>query len=116
RQAITAIVDGVTEGRYDAARVSASARRILLLKHRLGLHRQRTVNVDAVRAVVGIASHTAVARTVAERSIVMVRDTHRVLPLARNRSGQVLSVTVASRADLGAGTLFNAQLREQMPN
>jgi beta-N-acetylhexosaminidase len=112
RQAIDAVVAGVSEGRYDEARLDESVRRILAMKRSLGLDRRKLVSLDSARAVVGDSSHHAIAALVASRSITLVRDSFHQVPLgARGRSARVLSVTVARRADLAAGVAFNAELR-----
>jgi beta-N-acetylhexosaminidase len=119
--AIDAIVAGVREGRYSQARLDSSARRLLELKERLGLHQNRYVDLDKVRSVVGSVDHLAVAQRAAERGITLVKDAQRMIPLqlAARRNVSVpgssrtdlLSVTVARRADLGAGRDFNAEMR-----
>jgi beta-N-acetylhexosaminidase len=115
-QAIDAIVDGVHEGRYTEARLDASVRRLLAMKHALKLDRERLVDLDSVSAIVGDSANQALARTVAERSITVVRDSLRQLPLGRlNKAARVLSITLARRADLGAGVTFNAVLRQNFP-
>ena len=112
RQTIDAVVQGVTSGRYDEARIDASVRRLLDAKRRVGLDRRRSVPIDSVRFVVGDSDHVAIARTIAERSITLVRDSLRQLPLSRlPRSRRVLSITLARRADLAAGGAFDAELR-----
>ncbi len=109
---IDAVVAGVREGRYDEARLNASARRILVAKRNLGLDRARLVSLDSARAVVGDSTHRNVAAAVAARSITLVRDSLNQVPLgARGRTARVLSITVARRADLAAGVAFNAELR-----
>jgi beta-N-acetylhexosaminidase len=110
---IDAVVAGVAEGRYDERRLDASVRRIVEMKRRFALDRQRFVDLDSVRAIVGDTAHTALARMVAERGVVLVKDSLRQVPLARpaTRTPRVLSVTYARRTDLGAGTAFNAELR-----
>jgi beta-N-acetylhexosaminidase len=126
---IDAVVAGVREGRFTEARVDSSVRRLLELKERLGIHRGRYVDVDKVRAVVGDAEHLAVAQRAAERGITLVKDVSRLVPLqlsprpvtvataALDGSGRtdLLAVTVARRADLGAGRDFNAELRTRYP-
>src|SRR6185312_6235363 len=72
--AIDAVVAGVREGRFTQARVDSSVRRILEIKQRLGLDRQRLVNLDSLRAIVGDSEHLAVATTAAERSITLAKD------------------------------------------
>lgn len=107
--AIDAVVAGVAEGRYTEARLNASVRRVLLLKDRLGLRRERLVPLEHVRAVVGDSAHVALAQTIADRSVVLARDLAGLVPLPGG--SRVRSVTYARRADLGAGTAFNGELR-----
>lgn len=110
---IDAVVAGVHEGRYTEARLDSSVRRLLALKQRLGLHRRRLVPVDSVRHLVGDSAHVAVAGRVAAAGLTLVRDSLGQVPLPRE--SRVLSITVAPRADLAAGTAFNATLRRGAP-
>lgn len=107
--AIEAVVAGLAEGRYTEERLNASVRRVLLLKDRLGLRRERQVPLERVRAVVGDSSHVALAQTIADRSVVLAKDVGGLVPLPA--ASRVRSVTYARRADLAAGTAFNAELR-----
>ena len=111
--AIEAVVAGVAEGRFSAARVDSSVRRLLVLKQRLGLDRRRTVDLDSTRAVAGDSNNVAVARRAAERSITLAKDPQRLVPIARRGSAapRILSITLAPRSDLGAGVTFVAELR-----
>ncbi len=110
--AIDAVVAGVTEGRYDEARLDQSVRRLLAAKRAAGLDRRRVVSLDSARAVVGDSSHHAIAAAIAARSITLVRDSLSQVPLGtRARTARVLSITIARRADLAAGVAFNAELR-----
>ena len=114
---IDAIVAGVREGRYSEAHVDSSVRRILTVKRQLGLDKKRTVALDSVRYVVGDSSHVASARQAAERSITLVRDNERLVPMGRlPRSARVLSITFARRPELGAGVAFNAEMRPRFPS
>lgn len=115
-ETIDAIVAGVTEGRYPEARLDAAVGRILRMKESLGVHRDRHADPERIRALVGDSAHQAVARTIAERSITLVRDENGVLPLAQlPRDARVLSISLARRTDLGAGIAFNAELRRRFP-
>jgi beta-N-acetylhexosaminidase len=108
---IDAVVAGVAEGRYDEARIDASVRRLLELKRSFGLHRSRLVSLDSVRTTVGDTAHVAIAHRVAERGIVLVKDSLRSVPLPTSRATRLLSITYARRSDLGAGVGFNAEIR-----
>jgi len=112
RGAIDAVMAGLAEGRYDEARIDQSVRRILRLKHHFNLQRERLVDVDRVRQVVGSEANQGVAATIAQRGFVLARDSARLVPIARGGARpRVLSVTYARRTDLGAGVAFNAELR-----
>ena len=109
---IDAVMEGIQTGRFDESRLDESARRILIAKHELGLEHRRLVDLDSARAIVGDSSHEAVARIAAEKSITLVKDSLGQLPLSQlPRGARVLSITYASRSDLGAGTTFDAELR-----
>jgi beta-N-acetylhexosaminidase len=114
-QAIDAVVAGVREGRYTQARLDSSVRRVLETKRRLGLAERKLVDLNALRFLVGDSSNLQIARKVAEKSITLVRDSLRQVPIAAG-SAKVLSITLARRADLGAGNAFNAELRTGLPN
>ena len=110
--AIDAVVAGIAEGRYTEQRLNASVKRILLLKDQLGLRQQKTVPLDRVRAVVGDSSHVAIAQTIADRAVVLGRDSAMLVPFPGSAGqSRVRSVTYARRSDLGAGTTFNGELR-----
>jgi beta-N-acetylhexosaminidase len=111
--AIDAVLSGVQEGRFTAAHVDSSVRRLLALKERLGLQRNRFVDLDSARGIVGDSNNVAVARRAAERSITLARDPLRLVPLTRPNSAptRILSITLATRNDLGAGATFVNELR-----
>jgi beta-N-acetylhexosaminidase len=110
-QAIDAVVAGVTEGRYTEARVDSSVRRVLEAKRGLGLAQNKLVDLNGLRFLVGDSSNAQIARRVAEKSITLVKDSLRQIPLPADTTTRVLSITVARRADLPAGNAFNLELR-----
>jgi len=114
--AVDAVVDGVRTGRFPEARIDASVRKLLAAKHEMGLDRQRLVDIQALRAVVGDSANLATARTAAERAITLVKDSLDLVPLGRlPRTARVVSVTIAPKVDLGAGSAFNGELTRAFP-
>jgi beta-N-acetylhexosaminidase len=114
--AIDAVVSGVRSGRFTEARVDSSVRRLLIAKRRMGLDRNRYVDVEKVRNIVADSANLVPARVAAERAITLVRDSLGMLPLGRlPRTSRVVSLTIAPRAELSAGTAFNGELQRMFP-
>ena len=114
-EAIDGIVAAVREGRLSEERIDASVIKILRAKEHLGLHDQRTVDLDRLSHVVGIPAHEAVADEVARRAVTLLRNDGGLLPLLGTRSARVLSVSLRRRSDLQAGRVFNGALRSRYP-
>lgn len=112
---IQAVVDGVAAGRFTEARINASVRKLLMAKHEFGLHRERTVNVEAVRTRVGVVANQAPARLAAEKAITLVRDSLALVPFRLPAASRVVSITVTPRVDLSAGRSFDAELKSAYP-
>ena len=115
-QIIDATLAGVAEGRYTQARLDSSVRRILVAKYRQGLQLRRPQDLDSARTIIGDSAHLATAQLIAERSITLVKDSLRLVPLARlTRSARLLSISFARRSDVLAGSAFNGELRASFP-
>jgi beta-N-acetylhexosaminidase len=114
--AVNAVVAGVEEGRITSARLDSSVLRILAMKARAGLDRNRFVYLDSVRAIVGDSNNLNISRRAAEQSITLAKDSLRLVPLARGNDAvaKVLSITMAPRSDLGAGIAFLGELRRAL--
>jgi beta-N-acetylhexosaminidase len=111
---IDAVIAGISEARYTEARVDSSVRRVLEAKRKLGLAQSKLVDLNALRFAVGDSVDAEVARRAAEKSITLVRDSTRQIPVL-DSTKKVLSITIARRADLSAGNSFNAEMRTRLP-
>jgi beta-glucosidase-like glycosyl hydrolase len=92
--AVAGIKAAVERGEIAAAQIDASVRRILRAKARLGLHRTRTVPLDAVSDKVGGRTHAAFARDASAQSITLLRDDRNQVPLRMPREATVLYLSV----------------------
>lgn len=108
---VAAVVAAVRAGRLSEARLEQSVRRVLALKERAGLFRSRVVALDSVTARVGAAASLDTARSVAARSVVLVRDEQGLLDQVRTRRGARALLIYADDANVGGGTTLAAELR-----
>ena len=110
--AAAAVVAAVRSDEIPRAQVEASVRRILEAKARLGLHRTRTIDLEAVPLAVGGRKNDAVARAVSERAITLVKDARNHVPLPLPRTGTVLYLSVL---DYPSGWRIAAPSRAMIP-
>jgi beta-N-acetylhexosaminidase len=81
-------------GRITQAQIDASVERVLRAKAAVGLHAQRTIDLDAVPAAVGGRTRDAVAQEAFAKSITLVKDDRRQVPLAVPRDVPILYLSV----------------------
>jgi len=84
----------VASGRIAAARLDEAIDRILRAKASVGLHLRRTIDLDAVPTIVGGRAHQAVAREASARSMTLVKDDRRQVPLSVARETPLLYLSV----------------------
>jgi len=90
----------VAAGDIPVARIEASARRILEAKAKLGLHKNRFVDLTTLDVTVGSAEHKSLAQTIMEKAVTLVRDDKKILPLRLDPERRVLNLTIL---DAGGG-------------
>ncbi len=90
---IAALVSAVRSGRISETRVDDAVRRLLTLKARLNLHRERFVDEVGVGARVGTPEHLTIVQEAADRSLTLLRNDG-VLPLAPGWSGHVVNLNI----------------------
>jgi beta-N-acetylhexosaminidase len=112
--ALGAILEAVEAGRLSRARLEESARRILEMKARLGLHRDRFVSLEEVSSVVGSGPHLALADTAASRSMTLVRDEQSLVPFDVGSLEPTLHIRYAGSTRLWANRTFSAGLAERV--
>jgi beta-glucosidase len=84
------LADAMGDGRVAEARIDEAVRRVLEAKRRLGLFERPFADPRRERAVTLCAEHRAVARKMAGRSIVLLKNENGLLPIG----GRVKSIAV----------------------
>jgi beta-N-acetylhexosaminidase len=109
--AIDVMTTAVETGRITYDRLVQSVRRILQLKARLGLFRERTVNLDSVSTIVGSARFLPAAREIAQRSIVLVSDSAGTTDSLRAAARRIAYITYGEENAGSVGSVLARQLR-----
>lgn len=95
---ITLLKDLVNEGKVPPSRIDDAVRRILLVKSRMHLF-DHPFSEAALTSAVGSAEHRQVARACVQKSLVLLKNEKRTLPLSKHPKRLVLAGQAAD--DLG---------------
>lgn len=108
--AITAMTKAVESGRISMARLDRSVQKVLELKVKMGLFRQREVDLAKVPDVVGTAASQATAADITSRALVLLKDSLGTVDALRAAPRKVALVSIA---DVGStlGTALATDLR-----
>jgi beta-N-acetylhexosaminidase len=118
-KAFNAIKRAVETNEISVSRIDQSVRRVLTAKARLGLDKNRLVDINRLDRVLGNAEHQRAARQIIENGITLVRDKRKVLPLKLVPEQKVLFITMVDNSegwrDGVPGRAFHAGLAERHP-
>ena len=109
--ALDAMVAAVETGRIPTARLTASVRRMLEIKRRLGLFEQRTVPLDSIMSTVGTRPLLNAADDIAVRSLTLLRDTLGTLRRLRATRTRLALIAYSDEGNGGVGTRMTDILR-----
>ena len=84
--------NAVNSGRITHERLDASVRRILQAKAKLGLDKERLVDINAINQKFGHVAWQAEAQEISDRGVTLLRDTQRRLPLDATKPARALLV------------------------
>jgi len=119
-QAFVALKRAVESGEIKESRIDESVRRILAAKAKLGLDRERIVDIGKLDKVLGTNDHLRTAQQIIENAITLVRDKRGDLPLKLTPQQKVLFITMVDNSegwrDGVPGRAFFAGLVKRHPN
>jgi beta-N-acetylhexosaminidase len=109
--AFHALVDAVNSGRISTARIDESVRRILQAKARLGLDKNRLVDIPKLNERFGLPKYESEAQTIADRGVTLLRDSQHLLPLDATKPLRVLLVSLSADSDPYPGMDLEPEIR-----
>jgi beta-N-acetylhexosaminidase len=109
--AMSSLEQAVKSGRIPAARIDESVRRILQAKSRLGLDKDRLVDIDHLNENFAKPEYEGQAQTIADRGVTLLRDNAHLLPIDATRPLRVLLVSLSADADPYPGENIEPEIR-----
>jgi beta-N-acetylhexosaminidase len=112
--AIAGLEDAVKSGRITEKRIDESVRRILTAKARLGLNKNRYVDVAKLNEKFGRPEYETAAQDIADRGVTLLRDTPWLLPLDATKPLRVLMIAISSDPDPNPGETIEPEIRPRV--
>jgi beta-N-acetylhexosaminidase len=109
--AFEALQQAVKSGRISRDRLDASVRRILFAKARLGLHKNRLVDLEAINDHFGTIARQNEAQQISDRGITLLRDTNHLLPLDGTKPQRALLLAFYADPETYPGEDLERELR-----
>ncbi len=109
--AYQALLAAAKSGHISRERLDTSIRRILQAKARLGLDKNRLVDVDALNEQFGKTAWQETAQEISDRGITLLRDKAHLLPLDGAKPARALLVSLYADPEPYPGEDLEAQLR-----
>lgn len=112
--AVAALEAAVKSGRIPAKRIDESVRRILAAKARLGLTKNRLIDIARLNEGFGLPEYAAQALTIADSGATLLRDSPKLLPLDALRPMRVLLVSLSADPDPCPGETIEPDIRARV--
>jgi beta-N-acetylhexosaminidase len=109
--AMKGLLDAVSSGRISVKRIDASVRRILEAKARLGLNRNRFVDVPRINEAFAQPDYENQAQSIADRGVTLLRNSQKLVPVDSTKPLRVLLVSLSADPDPYPGETIEPEIR-----
>jgi beta-N-acetylhexosaminidase len=109
--AFAALREAAKSGRLPLERIDQAVTRVLRAKARVGLHRNRFVDLDSLPKLLARVEFSRSADEIADRGVTLLRHTQRILPLDAARPLKLLLLSIAGDPDAHPGRFFENEIR-----
>jgi beta-N-acetylhexosaminidase len=111
--AYDALLEAAKSGKISEKRLDASVRRILQAKARLGLNKERLVDLNELNEKFGKATWQAEAQEISDRGITLLRDAPKRLPLDGSKPSRALLVSLYADPEPYPGEDLERELKSR---
>lgn len=97
--ALAALKDAAASGRIPLARIDEAVTRILRAKAKVGLHKERLVDLNALSTTFGRPEFARRAQDIADRGVTLLRDDAHLVPLDAARAARTFLLAISGDPD-----------------
>jgi CubicO group peptidase (beta-lactamase class C family) len=112
--ALAALQEAAKSGRLSLERINQAATHVLRAKARVGLHRNRFVDIKSLPKLLARAEFVRSAEEIADRGVTLLRHAQPILPLDAARPLKLLLLSIAGDPDAYPGRFFENEIRQRV--
>lgn len=116
KEVIETLVQAVKGGGISESRIDASVKRILEAKARVGLHKNRLVDLENLDDKIATKAHRRQAELTMERSITLVKNENDLIPFAHGEQNLAVLSLSSDRGGYFAGRRFVDEMKKRLPD
>lgn len=109
------LIQAVRKGEIPEKGIDASVKRILEAKAKLGLHKNKLVNLDALDETIASKEHLRLAEKMFENSITLVKNSNQTLPLSDSEQKIAVFSMSSDPGGYFAGRTFVQEVEKRCP-
>jgi beta-N-acetylhexosaminidase len=114
--AIEALYSAVVHKKISEERLNYSLRKLLSAKRWLKISDNRFVNLDEIPKTVNSKKHFALANTIAEKSITLVKNDKKIIPIDYSKHENIFWIMITEGLGNESEEFFQSLVQEEFPN
>jgi len=114
--AINSLHSAVKHGKISEERIEYSLRKLLSAKRWLKIDENRFSDLNNIPKVVGSKKHLALAETIAEKSITLVKNEKEIIPIDKSKHETIFCITVTEGLENESEEFFQSLIQEKYPD
>ena len=114
--AIESLHSAVKHGEINEERIEYSLRKLLSAKRWLKIDANRFSDLNNIPKVVGSKKHFALAETIAEKSITLVKNEKQIIPIDKLKYETIFCITITEGLGNESEEIFQSLIHEKFPD
>lgn len=112
KKSVDIVEDAVNRGLISESRINESALKMLKMKEKLGLNKQRFISLEEARKVLGRSDLKNQADEIANRSITLIENENSFFPLKHNKNEVIHVIDIYDYPNDHSESVFTKQLKK----
>ena len=113
--AVEALHTAAKHGEISEVRIDHSLRKLLGAKRWLKIHENRFINLNDIPKTVSTKKHFALAETIAEKSITLVKNDKRIIPIDKSKYETIFCITITEGLGNESDEFFQSLFQAKFP-